>query len=138
MMSKYSELTNDQREECLKACRELTSAVYEGLDLQQEILAATNYNHGDTALIWENSKLVAFAVCHCGPGTEAGYDICYVKFGAARPGKGAGCAFELMLAGCQSMAFDRGLSQIEAGVNLARRDAYQRMCARGFRTAIRV
>jgi GNAT superfamily N-acetyltransferase len=39
VMSKYSKLTGHQREECLKACRELTDAIYEGLDLGQEIRA---------------------------------------------------------------------------------------------------
>ncbi len=136
MMSKYSELSDDQRQECLKACRELTDAIYEGLDLQQEIQAVAKFNHVDTVFIWEASKLIAFAVCHCGPGTEAGKDSCYVKFGAARSGVAAGDAFELMLDGCELIALDRGLSQIEAGVSLARRDAYQRMRTRGFRTAI--
>jgi N-acetylglutamate synthase-like GNAT family acetyltransferase len=136
MMSKYSELTNCRREECLKACRELTGTVYEGLDLEREIQAVTKYDHGDTVFIWKDSKLMAFAVCHCGPGTEAGSDTCYVKFGAARPGAAASKAFELMLDGCELMALDRGLSRIEAGVSLARRDAYQRMRARGFRTDI--
>jgi len=135
-VSKYSELRHDQREECLRACRESTDVVYEGLDLQQEIQAVAKYNHGDTAFVWKDSKLIAFAVCHCGPGTEAGNGTCYVKFGVARSGVAAGEAFDLLLDGCESMALDKGLSQIEAGVSLARRDAYQRMRARGFRTAI--
>jgi hypothetical protein len=135
-MSKYSELNDSQREECLKACRELTDAIYEGLDLRREVRAVTKHTLGDTVFLWENSKLVAFAICHFGPGTEAGKDTCYVKFGAARPGPIAADAFDLMLDGCELVALERGLSRLEAGVNLARRDAYQRMLARGFRTDI--
>ncbi len=31
--SRYSEVAEGQREECLRACREMTDALYEGLDL---------------------------------------------------------------------------------------------------------
>jgi hypothetical protein len=41
-----------------------------------------------------------------------------------------------MLDSCESMALDKELSRMEAGVNLARRNAYQRMRTRGFRTDI--
>jgi hypothetical protein len=38
--SRYSEVAKAQREESLRACREMTDAIYEGLDLEQEILCA--------------------------------------------------------------------------------------------------
>jgi hypothetical protein len=44
--------------------------------------------------------------------------------------------FDRLLDECESMALTRGLSRLEAGVNLARDGAYQRMLARGFRTDI--
>jgi hypothetical protein len=135
-ISKYSALTENQREECLEACRELTNTIYEGLDLEREIRTVSRQNLGDTILLWDDSKLVGFAICHCGPGTEAGNDTCYVKFGVARSGLKVAATFERLLDACETLALSRDLSRMEAGVNLARHDAYQRMLARGFRTDI--
>ena len=128
----YSELTDSRQAECLKACRELTDAIFEGLDLQPEIRTVAEQKLGDTVFVWDDSRLVGFAVCHCGPGTEAGEGRCHVNFGAARAAE----AFERLLDACKIFARRRGLLRLGAGVNLAREDAYQRMLARGFRTDI--
>jgi GNAT superfamily N-acetyltransferase len=134
--SSYSGLTAAQREDCLKACRRLTDAIYTGLDVGSEILSVAKQNLGDTVLLWDDSGLAGFAVCHCGPNTEAGQDACYIKFGAVRPDSGAGETFELLLDACEAFALGCGLARLEAGVNLARHGAYQRMLARGFGTII--
>lgn len=73
------------------------------------------------------------AVCHCGPGSEAGGDTCYVKFGAARPGEGAQHRFERLLDACEAFAAESGLRRLVAGVDTGRLDAYRRLLARGFR-----
>ncbi len=101
------------------AARELTDAISPGLDLTAEIRSASG-----TVLLQD-----AFAVCHTGPGSEGGSGVCYVKFGAARSGE----AFEDLLAACEAFAASCG-AVVEAGVNLARVDAYRRMRARGYRT----
>jgi len=106
------------------AARELTDAISPGLDLTAEIRAASG-----TVLVQTRGILDAFAVCHTGPGSEGGSGVCYVKFGAARSGE----AFEKLLDACEAFAAQRG-AVIEAGVNLARVDAYRRMRARGYRT----
>ena len=82
----------------------------------------------------EEGSLVGFAVCHCGPDTEAGSGSCYVKFGAVRPGSDAEAAFARLLAACEALAAARGLVRLVAGVNTARREAYRRMLGCGFRT----
>ena len=64
---------------------------------------------------------------------QAGAGTCFVKFGAAPPGPGAGEAFERLLDACEGLAAARGLGRLVAGVNTARREAYRRMLARGFR-----
>jgi hypothetical protein len=74
----------------------------------------------------------AFAVCLNGPGSEGGEKTCYVKFGAARGGAGAGERFDKLLAACEAFAASRG-AVVEAGVNMAREDAWRRMRARGYR-----
>jgi GNAT superfamily N-acetyltransferase len=129
-METYSTLTANQREEFLKASRELTDAIYAGLDVQREIRAVASQKLGDTVLLWDDSRLAAFAICHCGGNTEAGDGTCYVKFGAARTADG----FEALLNACEVFAGEHRLSRLEGGVNTARHDAYQRMMAHGFRT----
>ena len=62
--------------------------------------------------------------------------MCFVKFGAVRPGREAGDRFERLLDACEQLAAERGLGQFAAGMNLARQDAYQRMVVRGFRTGM--
>ena len=131
--SPYGELPDREREAAVGACRELTGAIYDGLDLSSEIRAVQAQGLGETVLLDGGGRLDGFAVCHCGPGTEAGSGTCFVKFGAARPGQGTGDAFERLLDACEALAAARGLSRLVAGVNTARRDAYRRMLARGFR-----
>jgi GNAT superfamily N-acetyltransferase len=134
--SSYSGLPVDAQPGCLSACRSLTEEVYDGLDLQREIVAVHSQALGDTVLLHDGSTLDAFAVCHCGAGTEAGEDACFVKFGAVRPGPGAAERFERLLDACQDLAAEHGLGQLDAGMNLGRPDAYGRMAARGFRAWI--
>jgi len=120
----------------LSACREVTNAIYEGLDVASEIRAVAAQNLGDTVLLWDDDRLMALAVCHVGPGTEAGGDVCYIKFGAVRPGSTAEQHFSNLLDACEEMAFAQHVSRLRAGVNTARHEAYRHMLARGFRTDI--
>ncbi len=128
----YSGLAAAAREAAQAECRELTDAIFEGLDLGSEIRAADSLALGDTVLLREDAQLVGFAVCHLGAG-EAGSGVCYVKFAAARPGSGVGERFERLLDACEALARTRGLERIVAGVNTARHDAYRRLLARGYR-----
>ncbi len=112
-------------------CRALTDSIYEGLDVSAEIRAVAEQGLGETVLVWGDS-LEAFAVCHCGAGTEAGAGNCYIKFAAVRPGAGIAERFDRLLDACESMAAGRGLSRIETGVNFERVDAYRQMLERGY------
>jgi GNAT superfamily N-acetyltransferase len=127
--SHYSEVANTQGEECLRACREMTDALYEGLDVEREIRAVEVQRLGDTVLVWDMDQLVALGVCHCGPGSEAGSDECYIKFGAAR----SGSSFEALLDACETLAASKKLKRLIAGANAGREKAWQRLVARGFR-----
>jgi GNAT superfamily N-acetyltransferase len=131
----YGELTAAERPGALSLGRALTGAVYEGLSLEREITAVQAQGLGDTVLLeGAGSGLDGLAVCHCGAGSEAGEDVCFVKFGAVRPGPDAADRFERLLDACERLAAERGLGQLDAGTNLARQDAYRRMADRGFRT----
>ena len=134
--TRFSEVPASEQEEILSACRELTGAIYEGLDVAHEIRAVATQNLGDTVLLWDDSKLLAVAVCHVGAGTEAGSDVCYIKFGAVRPGANAEQHFSRLLDACEEFASAQRVSRLRGGVNTARHEAYQQMLARGFTTDI--
>lgn len=132
----YSQLDPQQRSHCLKACSTLTDAIYSGLDLSREIESVHAQNLGDTVLLWDETDLAGFAICHCGAGSEAGSDVCYVKFGAVRPGIQSGEKFEQLLDLSEAYGATQKTLRLVAGVNTSHDEAYTRMVARRFRTEI--
>jgi len=132
--TRYSELPGHARERCLAACREVTGAIYEGLDVEREIRAVAQQGIGEVVLLHDREGLGGFAVCHAGAGSEAEAGTAVVKFAAARPGAGAVERFERLLDACEALAAERGLSRLDVGVNLARAEASRRLAARGYRT----
>jgi GNAT superfamily N-acetyltransferase len=129
-----SAFARGQREQAIQSCGKLTHKIDKGLDLAGEIRAVLAQRTGDIVLTYTRSVLDAFAVCMNGAGSEGGEHTCYVKFGAARGGGGAGERFDKLLDACEWFASSRGAT-VEAGVNLAREDAYRRMRSRGYRVA---
>ena len=125
----FSALDQAGQSTALAFCREIAGAILDGLDLSPEIVSVERQSLGDTVILDD-----AFAVCHCGPETEAGPGACYVKFAAARPGPHVQETFDRLLDACESLAAARGLERIEAGINLARGDAYRAMLRAGYRT----
>jgi predicted N-acetyltransferase YhbS len=135
--SRYWGLSASQRRQTDAIARELTEEIYPGLDLGGEIHTVLARNLGNTALLWEgDGRLVGFAVCHWGPGSEAGAGNCFVKFGAVRPGDGAAGRFAALLDAGRELAGAVGMTNLVAGVNLAREEAYRVMLDVGFRTQI--
>jgi GNAT superfamily N-acetyltransferase len=130
----FSQSRPADRASLLAACREVTDVLFEGLDLQREICAVADQNLGETILLWVGSRLAAFAVCHTGAGSEAGSGVCYVKFAAVRSGPRAADHFVRLLDAVDDFARSKGAQKVTAGVNLARREAFQQLFARGFRT----
>jgi GNAT superfamily N-acetyltransferase len=132
--SAYSAVADGERAAQLAACRTVTDALYPGLDLSGEITAVLTQALGDTVLLWDQNRLAGFAVCHYGPGTEAGSGTCYIKFGAVRPGPGDGVAFAALISAGEALAAERGLTRLVAGVNTSHHEAYRAMLVAGFRT----
>jgi GNAT superfamily N-acetyltransferase len=126
-----SSLSRSGREQAIRSCEKLTHRIDKGLDLSGEIRAVLAQRTGDVVLTCTRGIPDAFAVCLNGPGSEGGEKTCYVKFGAARGGSGAGERFDKLLHACEAFAASRGAA-IEAGVNMAREDASRRMRARGY------
>ncbi len=128
-----SEETANGRARLLDEIRELTDAVFGGLDLEREIVAAATQRIGDTIVLPGGGQLDGVAVCHCGAGSEAGSDTCYVKVATVRPGAGAADRFERLLDACEGFAAALALKRLVGGVNTGRLDAYRRLLSRGFR-----
>jgi len=125
-----SSLSRKQREEAIAACARLTGRIDKGLDLSGEIRAALQQG-GDVVLTRSRGGVAGFAICLNGPGSEGGEKLCYIKFAAAR----TSADFEKLLEACDGFASSRGAG-LEAGVNLARQDAFDRMRAHGYRAVM--
>jgi len=130
----FSEFTKTEQEQWRDACRGLTGEIYSGLDLSREIDAVQDQKLGETVLLREGNELAAFAVCHCGPKTEAGSGSCYIKFAAVKPGPDAHTRFGNLLVACEAMAAGKNLIRLVGGVNTVHHEAYREMIARGFRS----
>jgi predicted N-acetyltransferase YhbS len=132
--SRYSALALDGRQAAEDATFALSDSVYEGLDLRGEIRAIAAQGLGDTLLLWDGpSRLAGFAICHWGPASEAGEGCLYIKFGAARPGPGAGDRFAALLDAASVLAQQAGMPAVLAGINLSHEDAWRQMKAHGYR-----
>lgn len=83
----FSQIPEQQRDSCLRDCRDLTDSLFEGLDLQLEIGSVARQNLGDTVLLEQGATLAGLAVCHVGAGTEAGSGKGYVKFAGVNMGR---------------------------------------------------
>jgi GNAT superfamily N-acetyltransferase len=130
-----STLKKPQQEQAIAACRKLANQIDKGLDLTDEVRSVLRQRTGDIVLTYSRAILDGFAVCMNGPGSEGGEKTCYVKFGATRSGKGADERFDKLLDVCEAFASLRGAG-VEAGVNLAREEAFRRMRARGYLVAM--
>jgi len=126
----FSALAVLERAVALTGCGTIAAAVREGLDLRRQIEAVAAQRLGETLLIEREGRVTGFALCHLGPGSEAGEDVLFVKFAAVRPG--AAAEFERLLDAVEWLAAARGVHRIALGVNTGRRDAYRRLVARGF------
>jgi GNAT superfamily N-acetyltransferase len=130
-----SAMNRSTRERAIEACGKLTNKIEKGLDLTGEIQAVLSQRTGDIVATYTRGALDAFAVCMNGPGSEGGEKICYIKFAAARSGAEAGDRFSRLLAVCDAFAAARG-ANLEAGMNLARENAYLRMRAHGYKASM--
>ena len=134
--SRFSALSDAEKTAALAASREVTESLYPGLDLSEEIATVDAQGLGDTVLLEGNGGLAAFAICHYGPRSEAGENLCFIKFGAVRAMPSAAQDYGRLLDGCEALVHSVGIASLLAGANLARHEAYQVLVARGFRTAM--
>src|SRR5215469_941343 len=55
-VTRFSESKSADRESLIATCREVTDAIFEGLDVQREIRAGADQGLGDTILAWDDSR----------------------------------------------------------------------------------
>ena len=127
-----SSLKGAKRADALKACARLAGRLERGVDLSDEIRSLLAHHLGEVLLTYTRTTLDGFAICMTGAGSEGGEKICYVKFAAVRAGDGAGSRFDRLLDAIEEFAVSRS-TEIEAGMSLARRDAYTRMRGHGYK-----
>jgi hypothetical protein len=53
-----SDFPANEQDSALAACRDLTNAIFDGLDVTREIRAVADQGLGDTLLLWDESTLV--------------------------------------------------------------------------------
>lgn len=131
-----SSLPPQDQPAAIAACQSVCDAVYPGLDLSTEIAAIADQRLGETLLLSDGGRLNGFALCHIGPGTEAGTGKLYVKFAALRPGPDAAANLRRLLGQIENLALCHDAPLIESGTNLARRETYSILIEHGFRTTI--
>jgi GNAT superfamily N-acetyltransferase len=124
------------RAELVAQCAELTDAIFAGLDLTREIEMVIAHALGDVIVLMEGSRVAGFAICHAGKGSEAGTGRAYIKFAAIRPGPLAPLLLVRLIDACNDFAHRHGATQLSAGVNLGRMDAYRLLIAQGFRATL--
>lgn len=127
------ELDASGRAAAIDACRTVTSAARDGLDLTGEIECLADPEVGDVVVCREDGRVAALALCHVGAGSEAVTGSCYVKFAGVRPGSGSTALLHGLLDACDAFAAARGAVRLEVGVNLGRRVAADLLAARGHR-----
>ena len=118
-------------------CAAVSGSIYPGLEVSREIRATLEQSLGDVVVVRDSAgRPGAFAVCHTGPGSEAGTGACYVKFGAARSGPGAGERFGRLMDAAHAYAAGQEAKAVVVGMSTARRGAYQLLIEDGYRAAL--
>jgi GNAT superfamily N-acetyltransferase len=130
-----SGIAGPARAAAIASVRDLTDAVFPGLDVTREIESVLAQGLGDIVLLDGAAGLDGVAVCHIGAGTEAGSGNCYIKVGAVRPGPRAARQFARLLRACHGLAAGRGATTLVAGANAGRDKAWMALAEAGFRSA---
>jgi GNAT superfamily N-acetyltransferase len=118
------------------SCHELAGGLHPGLDLEREIAVVLERGPGDVLALTDGSRVMGFAICHCGAGSEAGSKQALVKFAMVRDGPGAADRLRRLIAGCESYAASRGVARILCSSSTGRIGAYRVLCEVGFRTEV--
>lgn len=129
---RLSSLAATARDGARSAIARITNGLFAGLDLALEIEAVATQGTGETLLVEDDGGVAGFAVCHHGPGSEAGSNDCAVKFGAAA----TGAAFRSLLVALLDYSAEVGAQRAAVSINTARERAYRSALEAGFTIAM--
>jgi N-acetylglutamate synthase-like GNAT family acetyltransferase len=129
---RLSALDPETRAATLHELAALTGAIWDGLDVTNEIRTVEEQRIGDVLVVDDADGASAFAVCHHGLGSEAGSAAASVKFGAAR----GAAPFRALLAAIVAYAGELGVERVLVSVNTAREGAYRSALEAGFSIAM--
>jgi GNAT superfamily N-acetyltransferase len=133
----FSTIAIRDRPAWINGCRDLTNAIYEGLDVASEINCVADQAIGDTVILGESpDQIEGFAICQAGPRTEAGSGFGYVKFAALHPKSAGEARLQQLVDAAECVAASRGALRLIIGVNTARTSAYQSLLRLGFRVEL--
>jgi GNAT superfamily N-acetyltransferase len=124
------------RNDAIASCAAITDAFFPGLDLRDEIATVIGLRGSDAIVLTQGSRVVGFAIVHCGAGSEADSGVAYVKFAAVQRGASAARDFRRLLDAASDFAQKSGAAKLNASVNMACMEAYRLMIAAGFRTVM--
>ena len=129
----FSQLEESERRDARQQIREIGGRLLPGLDLTGEMDSLAVQRIGDSLLLYEETRVAGFAICHMGKGSEAGSDLLNVKFATVLPGTGALDRLSALFDGIESFGRVGGASHVDASVNASHRDAHRTLVKRGYR-----
>ena len=126
----YGRLSSRDKDEALAECLTLTQALVPGYDYSREIALTDSLSLGDTLLVREAGRLVAFALCHTAPLVEGRTreELRVLKMVVGDPSRFEACCRALM-----DYARRSGTRRVAFRVQGEYIDAYARLVAMGAR-----
>ena len=116
----------------MAAVRELTDAVYPGLDVSREIESVLAQGLGDTVLIDDGTACKGWPSVTSARAPRPARDV--LRQVRRRPARSRCRAlFGLLIDACHALAAEQGASALAAGANAGRDRAWRALAGRGFR-----
>jgi hypothetical protein len=125
--SRNSEVWAEDRRGCLNGCCNLTTAIYDGLNVQNEINAVKTQSVGDTVLLWHDESRRRLASFMPLRSWYRGWKRSLLHQVWHSSPRGQCCVKHL---------WRQKASRLVAGVNTQRHEAYRKMISLGFRNEI--
>jgi GNAT superfamily N-acetyltransferase len=128
-----SRLANSDASNIIASCAELSAQAEAGLDWTAECVHLLNSRAGDVVALIADERVVGFAICATGDGSEAGSGNCLIKAALVRdlagdPVMTVGGLFAAVSAFASSL----GLTNLIATVSTGNLATYRAMLANGF------
>ena len=133
----YSSLNPEEAEKYILETEAICDRIYDGLRVKAEINFCKDHNLGETLFEVHENKVVAFAICHFGEGTEGGKEKCLLKIGIVDPNNSdKKKVFSELITKVEAFADSKGILTMEIGVNTKCHNAYRELDRMGYKSMI--